>query len=95
MTVRTTQTIVRFSSTFRLPGLDAPQPAGNYRVDLDEEPIEGASWLGWLRVGAFIYLPAIGIRSSTQQMVPINLEDLDAAFDKDHQNNGDYIHAPQ
>ena len=37
MTTRTTQTIVRFSSAFLLPGFDAPQPAGEYRVDQDEE----------------------------------------------------------
>ena len=41
MTTRTTQTIVRFSSAFLLPGFDAPQPAGEYRVDQDEESIDG------------------------------------------------------
>ena len=40
---RTTQTVVRFNSAFALPGLDAPQPAGEYRVDLDEG--FGAVWL--------------------------------------------------
>lgn len=38
---RTTQTVVNFSSAFRLPGFEAPQPAGDYRVDHDEESIEG------------------------------------------------------
>jgi hypothetical protein len=85
MTVRTTQTIVRFSTTFLLPGIDAPQPAGNYRVDHDEEAIEGASWLAWRRVGTFIHLPSIGMRGPTQQMVPIKSADLDAALAKDKQ----------
>ena len=31
--------------TFRLPGFDEPQPAGDYRVDHDEEAIEGISRL--------------------------------------------------
>jgi hypothetical protein len=53
MTSRTTQTVVHFSSDFRLPGFDAPQPAGDYRVDHDEELVEGASRFAWRRVGRF------------------------------------------
>ena len=47
---------------FLLPGFDAPQPAGDYRVDQDEELIEAFSRLAWRRVGAFIHLPAIGMQ---------------------------------
>jgi hypothetical protein len=80
---RTLQTVVHFSAPFRLPEFDAAQPAGDYRVDQDEEAIEGASWLAWRRVGAFIHLPGIGMRGPMQQMVPINPADLDAALEKD------------
>ncbi|MEX0953892.1 MAG: hypothetical protein WDZ83_01620 [Rhizobiaceae bacterium] len=83
MTIRTTQSVVRFSSAFLLPGIDAQQPAGEYRVDHDEELIEGISRLAWRRVGAFIHLPAIAVRSSTQQMVPIDPADLEVALQKD------------
>lgn len=83
MTTRTTQTVVRFSSAFLLPGFDAPQPAGDYRVDQDEEPIDGLSWLAWRRVAAFIHLPAITLPGPNQQMVPINMTELDAAIAKD------------
>jgi len=85
MASRTTMTVVHFSAPFRLPDFDTVQPAGNYRVDHDEEAIEGASWLAWRRVGAFIHLPAISAAGSTQQMVPINPADLDAALAKDKQ----------
>ena len=84
MTSRTTQTVVRFSSAFRLPGFGTPQPAGDYRIDLDEESIEGLSRLAWHRVGAFIHLPAIGRQGDTRQMVPINPADLEAALKQDH-----------
>jgi hypothetical protein len=83
MASRTTQTVVHFSSDFRLPGFDAPQPAGDYRVDHDEELIEDTSRLAWREVGAFIHLPAIATHASTQQMVPINPADLKAALAKD------------
>ena len=87
MTTRTTQTVVRFSSAFLLPGFDGPQPAGEYRVDQDEESIDGLSRLAWRRVAAFIHLPAIALQVPTQQMVPINPADLDAALEKDHQTS--------
>ncbi|MGO4830810.1 hypothetical protein AB4144_00685 [Rhizobiaceae sp. 2RAB30] len=85
MASRTTQTVVHFSAPFRLPDFDTLQPAGDYRVDHDEETVEGASCLAWRRVGAFIHLPAISATGSTQQMVPINPADLDAALEKDKQ----------
>jgi hypothetical protein len=85
MTCRTKQTIVHFSSAFQLPGFDVLQPAGEYRVDYDEEVIDGLSRLAWLRVAAFIHLPAVGTTGSAQQMVPINPADLDAALEQDRQ----------
>ena len=89
MASRTTQTVVSFSSAFRLPGFDRQQPAGSYRVDNDEESIEGVSWLAWRRVGSFIHLPGIGVRASTHEMAPISPTDLDAAIEQDHKNNKD------
>ncbi|MFC3723516.1 hypothetical protein [Neoaquamicrobium sediminum] len=85
MITRTTQTVVRLSLPFQLPGFDAPQPAGDYRVDQDEELIEVLSRLAWRRVGAFVHLPAIGMNGQTQQMVPIDPADLDSVLEKDQQ----------
>ncbi|MDX8450193.1 hypothetical protein [Mesorhizobium captivum] len=83
MTTRTTRTVVRFNAAFMLPGFDAPQPAGEYCVDLDEESLEGASRTAWRRVATFIHLPAISAKGSMQQMVPIEPASLEAALDKD------------
>lgn len=80
MSTRTTQTVVHFSSAFQLPAVEASQPAGDYRVDHDEEAIEGVSYIAWRRTAAFIHLPAIGVQGPTQQMVPIDPADLEAAL---------------
>jgi hypothetical protein len=85
VSTRTTQGVVRFSSSFVLPGIDAAQPPGEYRVDQDEESIEGLSRVVWRRVATFIHLPAIAVQGHTQQMVPINPADFDAALEKDQQ----------
>ncbi|RWO16104.1 hypothetical protein [Mesorhizobium sp.] len=78
MASRTTQTVVHFSSAFRLPGFEAWQPAGDYRVDR----FRGSSRLAWRRVDAFIHLPAIALQSSAQQMVQLSPA-VDAALEND------------
>lgn len=83
---RTTQTVIHFSSPFLLPGFDTPQPAGDYRVEQDEELIEGVSTVAWRRTGSFIHLPAIGRAASAAHMVPVKPADLDAAIQKDLQS---------
>ncbi|SMH54802.1 hypothetical protein [Mesorhizobium australicum] len=83
MTIRTTQTTVHFSSPFRLQGLDSAQPAGDYRVDYDEELVEGLSLLAWRQVGAFLHLPGIGRPATRFQIVPIDSADLKSALERD------------
>jgi hypothetical protein len=83
MEVRTTRSIVRFTSAFLLYGFDAPQPAGEYQIEYDEEPI-GAS-VAYRRVATFIHLPAITVGSLTRQMVSIDPADLEAALVKDRE----------
>eukprot|EP01025_Chloroclados_australasicus_P017224 TRINITY_DN18769_c0_g1_i5.p4 TRINITY_DN18769_c0_g1~~TRINITY_DN18769_c0_g1_i5.p4 ORF type:complete len:104 (-),score=12.74 TRINITY_DN18769_c0_g1_i5:465-776(-) len=83
MTTRTTNTIVFFSKPFVLPGFDAPEPAGDYRIDYDEEMIEGRTHVAWRRTATYIHLPAIGKARSMQQMVPIDPTALDAALKSD------------
>jgi len=87
MTTRTTPSVVRFNSAFVLPGFDAPQPPGEYRVDLDEESLEGPSRTAWRRVATFIHLPAISAKGSTQQMVPIEAASLEAALVEDRRQS--------
>lgn len=83
MTTRTTQSVLRFPTPFRLAGFADAQPPGEYRVDREDEMIEGLSWTAWRRVATFIHLPAIGSRATTQQMVRIDPATVDAINEKD------------
>ncbi|MBZ9965678.1 hypothetical protein LB561_12165 [Mesorhizobium sp. B292B1B] len=87
MTSRTTNTVVRFKSAFSLPGFDQPQPPGEYRVDHDEEALEGTSQIAWRRVATFIHLPAITASGATQQMVPIEPALLQASLELDERQS--------
>jgi hypothetical protein len=55
--MRTTRETLTFDAPFTLMALDEMQPAGSYAVDIDEELIEGLSFLAYRRVGTTIYLP--------------------------------------
>ncbi|MEP9374959.1 hypothetical protein [Mesorhizobium sp. KR1-2] len=87
--MRTTRTTVRFSSPFLLYGFDAPQPAGEYIVDQDDELIEGISWVAYRRVATFIHLPAIRAGTMTRQIIQIDPADLEAALEKDREVSTD------
>ena len=55
--MRTTREILTFNRPFSLSAVDEVQPAGTYAVDVDEELIEGLSFLAYRRVATTIYLP--------------------------------------
>jgi len=55
--VRTTRQAITFDQPFALTAVDEVQPAGTYTVDVDEELIEGLSFLAYRRVATTIYLP--------------------------------------
>ncbi|MCV0396164.1 MAG: hypothetical protein K5872_04695 [Rhizobiaceae bacterium] len=83
MPTHTSHSVVSFKARFMLRGFEAPQPPGAYRVERDDEAIEGATWLAWRRIATFIHLPAIGVANGASQMLEIDPDELDAALRKD------------
>lgn len=83
MTVRTTETKVRFTQPFTLSVFDARQPAGTYRLVVDEEEILGLSFLAYRRTATMLHTPAVSVQSGRHQMVEVDPEELAAALDAD------------
>ena len=79
-TMPTTRTTIAFAHPFHIAGLDAGQPAGRYVVDVDEEPIDGLTFMARRRVGAILYVPAGSDPSSCRYAVPMTIGELDAAI---------------
>ncbi|WP_341702878.1 hypothetical protein [Ferrovibrio sp.] len=79
MANRSTETTLVFTRSFSLQALDAPLPAGHYRVVTEEEMIEGLSFPAWHRTATLLLLPALGPHWSVRQMVPVDPDELDAA----------------
>ena len=69
---------LELSHPFNLAAFDREQPAGTYIADVDEQPIEGLTFLPTRRVGAILYSPAGSDQTNCRYAVPISLTELDA-----------------
>ncbi len=87
MSVRTTETTVTFKRPFTLPSVDSPQPAGTYRLVMDEEEILGLSFLAFRRTATMLHIPAISpalsISARPNQVFPVNSAELAPALEAD------------
>jgi hypothetical protein len=77
MTIRATESSVRFQRPFALNGSERMHPAGTYRVVTDEELIDGLSFLACRRVSTMMFVPGRVPGGSSMEMIivdPANLE---------------------
>jgi hypothetical protein len=81
--VRSTTAEVTFRHPFTLKGLESAAPPGTYRVDIEEERIEGLSFLAYRRLATFIRLPLTGHGSGSAQSFLVDPKDLDEAQERD------------
>ena len=88
MTTRTTRKTVTFTRPFSMSVIDKVQPSGTYTVDIDEELIEGASFLAYRRVATLLHLPSTSSRVGVTELVTINPLELEAALNRDSHEAG-------
>jgi hypothetical protein len=77
--MRTTRESITFDHPFSLTAVDNLQPAGTYAVDIDEELIEGLSFLAYRRVATTIYLPLVQGNHGSVQAIRVDPQELTAA----------------
>ena len=85
MTVRTTETTVTFRRPFMLGTFDSPQPAGTYRLVIEEEDIPGLTFLAYRRTATMLHIPAISISGHLEQVFFVGSAELAAALEADEQ----------
>lgn len=83
MTIRTTETTATFRHPFTLPSVEKPQPAGTYRLVMDEEEIAGLSFLAFRRVATMLDVPAIAVTGQPGQVFLVDPDELTAALKAD------------
>ena len=77
--MRTTRESIIFDHPFSLAAVDGLQPAGTYTVEVDEDLIEGLSFLAYRRVATTIFLPLPHSGSGSMQAVAVDPRELDEA----------------
>ena len=85
MQERSTETTVTFKHPFMLGSFDAVQPAGTYRLVIDEAEILGLSFPAYRRTATVLHIPAGAAAAGGQQAFPVDPKELQAALEADAQ----------
>ena len=83
MTTRTREKFVTFRKSFVLGGFDGVLPAGDYRVETDEEVLDTISTTAYRKKMTMLHLLAVPGRPGIKQALPIDSCELDAALLRD------------
>ena len=83
MHIRTTETTVTFQRPFKLSAFDRQQPAGTYRLAVDDEEIRGLSFVAYHRVATMLHTPAIATANGRHEVYLVDAAELAAALDSD------------
>ncbi|MCU4179677.1 hypothetical protein [Bosea sp. BH3] len=82
MNIRSRETTVTFRSPFELSALDHLQPAGTYRLVIDEEEISAASFVAYRQIATMLHTPALSTPGSSQ-VFTVNSGELARALEAD------------
>ncbi|SKA42036.1 hypothetical protein SAMN02745126_06561 [Enhydrobacter aerosaccus] len=78
------------ATTFRHPivlaALETTQPAGTYRLVIEEEQIPGLSFLAWRRTATLLHLPALSATGGKHQVVAIDPVEWAALVEADERD---------
>ncbi len=91
MTIRTSSKFVIFNHPFEIGSLPEVQPAGSYQIDIDEEMIEGLSFVAYKRVLTVIHLHSKNKLRSLTRALTISAKDLETALQKDKTKSGNIL----
>jgi hypothetical protein len=80
MPERTIETTVTFKNPFMLESFDRMQPAGTYRLVIEEEEILGLSFPAYRRTSTVLHIPACSGGSISGQAFPVAPQELEAAL---------------
>lgn len=82
MNIRSWETTVTFRNPFRLSAIDHMQPAGTYRVVVDEEEIPATSFLAYRQIATMLHTPSLS-SSGSSQVFTVSPGELASALEAD------------
>ena len=83
MNVRTVKSSVSFEAPFVLDGVDRLFPGGTYKIESDEEMIQGISFTAYRRTATLIHLHANPSQPGLTETLRVEPAVFDAALERD------------
>jgi hypothetical protein len=82
--VRTCKSTVSFQRPFTISSIVGELPAGDYNVEVDEEPIGPTTdWVAYRRLATYLFVPT----SAGVRMIVVNPRELDGALARDAESS--------
>jgi hypothetical protein len=83
MNMRSTRSTVTFSNPFTLPGIPGDLPAGDYDVLIEEELLQGLSFVAYRRTATYLTVRGRGGHAGRTELRTISDSDLKEALGRD------------
>lgn len=83
MNTRSSRSIVTFSNPFVLADYPDELPPGDYEVVVEEELLEGLSFIAYRGAATYLAVHGRGRHAGRTEMRPITGQDLEAALKRD------------
>ena len=81
--MRTRDLTVTFRHPFSLKPLSGPQPAGTYRLTVEDEAIDSLTVVAFRRTATLLEVPSMGAHSLSRRSVSVDQDELTAALAAD------------
>ena len=86
MALRSTRSTMAFPKPFILSGYSGQLPAGEYEILVEEEVIEGLSFVAYRRTAVFLTIQGKDGQAGWTELRPITWTDLETALGQDPQS---------
>jgi len=79
MEIRTTGKLITFRNPFTLSALDKVYPPGTYQLQIEEQPLDTISFVGWRQTGCLLGL----FRDGAMEYISVDPRELREALVRD------------
>jgi hypothetical protein len=83
MAIRTSEMTITFRRSFTLPSINGRQPAGTYRLVVDDHETPEKPFVALRRIATHLHTPALSMTPDAGQVFSIGATELSAAVKED------------
>jgi hypothetical protein len=96
MVIRRSETTVTFRHPFTMPSVEGRQPAGTYRVVMDDDDVAVSPFAITRRIATHLHTPALSMKAVVGNVFTITATELSIAIEEDRQREKiSLLHNPE